>query len=81
MQAPKTSRCENKQRPVKWEQAKAMYSEPARAGGSPHHLCFGRDSKADRWDSLTVEKEKASGVPWLETVGLENTLIEVEHPM
>ena len=81
VQAPKMSRCENKQRPTKWQQAKAVYSELARAGGRHQHLCFGRDSKADRWDSLTVEKEKASGVPWLETVVLENTLIEVEHPM
>lgn len=52
------------------KRAKAIYSQLAVAKESVRSLHFGRELKADR-AAGRLYGEEASGVPWLEAVGME----------
>ena len=62
----------NKQRPTKWEQAKAVYWELAIAGASTTITCVLEEAQswAEEWKALQEEKGEVLGMPWLEGFGL-----------
>lgn len=55
-------KCRNKQRPIKWEQVKAIYSELAATRESALSFSLGTDSDwlAEQWESFIVERREGS---------------------